>query len=257
MGILGGMLRLSHSSLALACTLSLPLALLAGCQSEPVTASPAGAQAAQEAGVFLPDDIHSLSRPNEVRVTHVDLDLQLDFESQRLIGEARLELRRFDREAPLLLDTQALRISAVLGEDGRLREYDLGPSQGRLGQALRIQLEPSDEAVYVRYSTTSEGEALQWLAPEQTAGGEQPFLFTQGQAILTRSWIPLQDSPGVRVTYSARINCPAGLTPVMSANGLGPITAGVPEGRSMHAFCARPADPQLPDRAGGGGSGEG
>jgi aminopeptidase N len=58
---------------------------------------------------------------------------------------------------------------------------------------------------------------MQWLAPEQTDGGKQPFLFTQGQAILTRSWIPLQDSPSVRVTWQARIKAPAGLVPLMSA----------------------------------------
>lgn len=227
------MLRLSNPP----CALVLSMALMAtGCVSEQVSTSPAGALAAQEAGAYLPEDIHSLARPNEVRVTHVDLDLKLDFDAKRLAGEARLELRRFDREAPLVLDTQALRISAVLGEDGGLREYELGPSQGRLGQALQIQLEPADEAVYVRYSTTPEGEALQWLAPEQTAGGEQPFLFTQGQAILTRSWIPLQDSPGVRVSYSARIDCPAELTPVMSAESRGQSTAGVSEGRSLHSF---------------------
>ena len=59
------------------------------------------------------------------------------------------------------------------------------------------------------------------LAPEQTAGGKQPFLFTQGQAILTRSWIPLQDSPGVRVSWKARIRAPQHLRPLMSATERG------------------------------------
>src|SRR5690606_34949234 len=70
---------------------------------------------------------------------------------------------------------------------------------------------------------------VQWLAPEQTDGGRQPFLFTQGQAILTRSWIPLQDSPGVRQTYAATIRTPGSpeLVAVMSADRREVVEPGV------------------------------
>ena len=195
---------------------SLALATVS-CNSNPAAGSAVGNAAAREAGSWLPHDEHSLSRPNEVRVTHVDLDLVVDFEAKQLTGEARLELVRFDPEAALVLDTQALKILSVLGEDGRLREFTLGAEQGRLGRPLSIDLQPGDETVRVRYTTSAEGEAVQWLGPEQTAGRVHPFLFTQGQAILTRSWIPLQDTPGARVTYSARIDVPVALTAVMSA----------------------------------------
>ncbi len=44
-----------------------------------------------------------------------------------------------------------------------------------------------------------------------------PFLFTQSEAILARTWIPLQDSPGLKFTYEARIHTPEGYMALMSA----------------------------------------
>ncbi|MBK7644570.1 MAG: M1 family metallopeptidase [Planctomycetes bacterium] len=166
-------------------------------------------------------DIHSHAQPARVRVTHASLDLTLDFEAQRADGSVRLDLERSDLSAPLVLDSQALQIGRVEGADGTPREHQLGALDPQLGSALTITLLPGDRSVRVHYRTTKDTQALQWLAPEQTHDKRKPYLFTQGQAILTRTWIPLQDSPGVRITYDAVIRCPAGLTPVMSAEQLG------------------------------------
>ena len=165
----------------------------------------------------LPLDHHSFSQPNRVRMTHVDLDLDLDFARSVARGTVRLELERLDPTAPLVVDTQDLEIANVTGSDGTRRNHRLGKEAPGFGRALEIDLAPGDDAVTIAYETTPGAEALQWLAPEQTAGGEHPFLFTQGQSILTRTWIPLQDSPGVRVSYEARITAPEPLVAVMSA----------------------------------------
>lgn len=168
-----------------------------------------------------PMDPHSHARPDRVRVTHASLDLELDFAARQARGSVRLELERRDRSAPLLLDAQALVIDSVQGGDGQPRRFELGAEDPLIGSALAIELTPADREVTVRYRTSDATQALQWLDPEQTHDKRRPFLFTQGQSILTRSWIPLQDSPGVRITYEARVRCPEGLTPVMSAEQLG------------------------------------
>jgi leukotriene-A4 hydrolase len=162
-------------------------------------------------------DEHSFAEPERVRVTHMKLDLELDFEARQVRGRVILELERPDPTAPLVLDTQALEIQSVEGWNTGPREWDLAPPVGRLGRKLTVQLEEGDKEIRVIYRTTSAGEALQFLEPEMT-GGEHPYLFTQGQAILTRSWIPCQDSPGVRVTYDANIIAPKPLTVLMSAD---------------------------------------
>jgi aminopeptidase N len=162
-----------------------------------------------------------------VRVTHVSLDLALDMARREAAGSVTLALERFDGGAPLVLDAQGLAIESVFGADNRARKFVLGEEAPIIGAPLTIELAPDDHSVTVHYRTTARSDALQWLAPEQTTDGKAPFLFTQGQAILTRTWIPLQDSPGIRITYDARIRAPIGLTVVMSAQDIGSDTAGV------------------------------
>ena len=153
-------------------------------------------------------DPHSASTPWLVRVSHLDLDLDLDFEHQRLHGSAVYRLQRTDPQAPLILDTAALDQLAVYGLDGRVRPFKLGPKRDRLGKALIIELEPADQALRIIWSTRPEGEALQWLGKNQTASRAQPFMYSQGQAVLTRSWLPIQDTPSNRVTWSAKVRAP-------------------------------------------------
>jgi aminopeptidase N len=188
----------------------LPLVLLTACRVLPEPANRA-----------VVDDVHSFSEPNRVRVTHASLDLTLDFAKQEARGSVELAVKRIDPSAPLVLDTNGLIVESVTGQNGTPLEWTLGSEVERFGRPLTIRLRSVSERVRIRYRTTGASEAMQWLGPEQTAGGQQPFLFTQGQAILTRSWIPLQDTPGVRITYDARIRCPQGLTAVMSAERLG------------------------------------
>ncbi len=156
----------------------------------------------------FPTDPHSHSQPNSVRVTHLALDLRLDFDQKQVRGVVDLYLDRVDPDASLVLDSAGLIIEEVTGPGGSRRSFEIGQPDPILGTPVTVELLPGDGQVRVHYHTDPAAAALQWLEPAQTSGGIHPFLYTQGQAILTRSWIPLQDSPGVRVTYQARIEAP-------------------------------------------------
>ncbi len=93
------------------------------------------------------------------------------------------------------------------------------------GSALHIAMPAGADRVRVTYATSPSARGLQWLAPSQTAGKKQPFLFSQAQAIQARSFIPLQDTPGVRMTYDATIRTPKDLVAVMAAE-MEPATVG-------------------------------
>ena len=167
-------------------------------------------------------DIHSNGNPQQIAVRHADLDLAVSFDTRKLSGTALLWLDLVDRNAnKLVLDTRDLDIAAAeTSPDGSKftpAHFELGNVDKILGRALTIDVPAATRFVRVRYSTNPEASGLQWLTPAQTAGKAKPFLFSQNQPIAARSWIPLQDSPAVRITYSAKITAPAGLTAVMSA----------------------------------------
>ena len=196
-------------------------------------------------------DIHSWSNPAEVRVRHVNLDLEVVFEQQTIRGTAILTIQHVSQDAKhLVLDSRALQIDETeVSPDGmkyREARFKIGKKDAILGAPLTIDIAPDTKFVRIRYSTDPTATALQWLTPEQTAGGMHPFLYTQSQAIHARSWIPLQDSPGVRVTYEAHIRVPDGLKAVMGATNC-PDTADC---RFVHG----PSGSVLSDRAGGGRS---
>ena len=163
-------------------------------------------------------DYHSLSNPGEMKVTHLDLDLTADFDAKRLKGSVTLTFDKLAADASeLVLDTRDLDIQSV-SANGESLAFTLDEADPELGAALRIQVPEGINQVTVSYQTSPQASGVQWLTPAQTAGKQHPFLFTQAQAVHARSFIPLQDSPQVRVTYTAKIKTPEELLAVMSAS---------------------------------------
>ncbi|MEM6454836.1 MAG: M1 family metallopeptidase [Acidobacteriota bacterium] len=174
-------------------------------------------------------DPHSAARPDQIAIRHLTLDLTADFDAQVLRGRASLTLDRRDPSADVLhLDTRDLDIVRVRLDDASDdAPYTLDPPDPRLGRALHVPVGPDVEIVHVDYATRPEAAALQWLTPAQ-ADSEAPFLFSQSQAILARTWVPCQDTPAVRMTYDATVRVPPGLLAVMSAeNPVAPTADGV------------------------------
>jgi aminopeptidase N len=170
-------------------------------------------------------DPHTLGNPHRIRVQRLELDLSVDFDRKRLQGTACLDFQRMAGcagDTPLVLDTRDLAVERVEAAppagDWAVARFALGPDDPVLGTPLTITVPEDATRVRITYHTGPGARALQWLAPAQTAGGKKPFLFTQSSAARARSWIPLQDSPSVRMTYAATVRVPEGFTAVMAAD---------------------------------------
>jgi len=163
-------------------------------------------------------DPHSQSEPARIVVTHLALELTVDFAARTLAGTARLDLEKRDPSATaVVLDTEDLLIDSVVDCATKAKlGHVLAPERPVLGRALTIEIGASG-CVEIAYRTAPAARALLWVEPSGTLGKQHPMLFTQSQAILARTWIPLQDSPGVRFTYDATIHVPKGQWALMSA----------------------------------------
>ena len=162
---------------------------------------------------------HSYSNINEIKTTHLHLDIEVDFESNLIYGVARHSMLNKGSDTAIF-DIKNIEIQKItLGEIGNEQEtnYLIGKRDDLLGQPLFVDIKKSTKKVNIYYKTTKESDALDWLPKELTAGKEHPFMYTQGEAILTRSWIPLQDVPSNRITYSANVKVPNELMALMSA----------------------------------------
>jgi aminopeptidase N len=187
------------------------------------------AEKAPEADPYDPArDYFTFANTGEFVTEHLALDLRVDFDAEQLTGSVTHTMQRVDPTATeIVFDTRDLAVSGaqVLLADGEAvaAQYRFGESDAIMGTPLII-IVPSAAAsaqefgLKIDYATSPASTALQWLPAKLTAGGKHPLMFSQSQAIHARSWIPLQDTPAVRITYEATIRTPSELLAVMSAN---------------------------------------
>jgi len=191
-------------------------------------------------------DYFTFANTDQFVTENIALDLTVDFEAEQLGGSATLTMRRLDTDAvDVILDTRDLSIN---GAQLVLAEGETHPVDFRLGDTDEIKGTPlflrlpdaaasaTKIALRILYTTSPDSTALQWLPPNLTAGGKHPLMFSQSQAIHARSWVPLQDTPAVRITYEATVRTQPELLAVMSANN-DPLT---PRGGEYHFKMPQP-----------------
>lgn len=224
---------------------------LGGCATMGSPGSDSAAPAATAtAAVDYVRDVHSYARPEIARVRHVALDLTTDFAAKTLTGTATLDIDGAAGATEIVLDIRDLDIRGVTDASGGALQHQAGANDPIMGQPLTIRFPAlaagETRRIVVSYATRPNAAALQWLTPAQTAGGQQPYLFSQGQAILTRTWVPTQDSPGIRQTWDARIVAPSQLKAVMSAEMLTPEGEAAGAGQTAWRFrMTNPVPPYL------------
>jgi len=176
-------------------------------------------------------DPSSQSNYPVAHVTHCEFDLRVDFGVKSVHGTATLEATVGPDSAAetLVLDTRDLVIESCT-VDGVSTTFQLqAEPHPVMGASLTIflpgpKLPGQKFSAAIKYATTPESSGLQWLRPEQTAGGKHPYLFSQFQAIHARSFFPCQDCPSAKMTYAARVATPAPLVALMSAVPVGDPT---------------------------------
>jgi Aminopeptidase N len=207
--------------------LSLAAVIATGCSREaPTEAAAPAAKPAPAAAVKPADRSHdesSYAEPSKVVIKDLALDLKLDFDSKQIGGTATYTLDWKDKGAKqLVLDTRELTIEKVQGDDGKGNlaplQYALAPVDKIYGSKLTIEAPTQPQKVTIAYHTAPTASGLQWLEPSMTEGKKLPFMFSQSQAIHARSWVPLQDTPSVRFTYSAHVTSRPDVMVLMSAD---------------------------------------
>jgi leukotriene-A4 hydrolase len=158
----------------------------------------------------LAKDPHSFSHPNDVRVKHLSWNANVDFKTKTIQASATYDIEHLSDTNRIVFDIKGLKIQKVL-IDGKPTIFEIGEEREFLGAPLSIEIDSTTKQVTINYSTPEGAEALLWV------DGEKPFLFTQSQAILARTWLPCQDSPGLRITYDAKVTVPDDLMALMSA----------------------------------------
>lgn len=167
--------------------------------------------------IYDSTDTHTYAQKQDAYVTHLFWDAEIDLENHIITATATWDFENVSDTDTIIFDMVDLKIKDVKLDNGESTGFKIGKSVPHMGAPLYVAITPETKSVSISYESDPSAGAVLWLSPEQTYGKKHPFMFTQSEAILARSWIPCQDSPGIKFTYNAKVTVPKDLLAVMSA----------------------------------------
>jgi leukotriene-A4 hydrolase len=157
-------------------------------------------------------DPHSFYEPSQPKTTKLTWDItRLDTETKQVHATATWE---FDASGETYFDTRTIIILDIKDSSGNSIPFELGDPEKVRGQRLSFVV-PSDQKVVISYHTASTASGLQWM--DAALAGGQPLIYTQGEAINARSYIPCQDTPSVKFTATYSVSVPSVVRGLMAA----------------------------------------
>ena len=156
-------------------------------------------------------DISTFSNYEIIKQTNLEINFNVDFKNKIIEGLVKIYFTALKDGEVIILDSNSLNIISIIDSDtGDELEYiiDKQYEVDGVGVPLKIYKEYNKDeqfAILIKYTTTKEGMSIDWLEPEQTAGKNYPFMYSQGETILNRALFPNQDTPSVKTPVSVSI----------------------------------------------------
>ena len=183
------------------------------------------------------DPVHfPVERPLDI--THIKLNMRVDLKSKTVISRAKLDgvaLRRLGTIRLDAVDFEVKKVSVQMGDaspadcdyenDGRHLSIDL-PRPLQVGEHVSVTVE---------YKLTDPVNGLHFFAPSEEEPDAPLLVWSQGQSITNRYWVPCYDPPNENQTTEIWVrpfpNVEEGRWQVSIAGGSEPVWA--PNGREL------------------------
>ena len=197
-------------------------------------------------GRLSKNDPHSFAQTENIRTTHIHLELEVDFREYKGYNETfdlkghvilsmvnlnlnsstvRIDVNKdllingvYEEDTKELLDFQYVNNYIVEMGDNDNKEW-IESRKSKIGHYLNINLpkiKKEQFRLHIDYQIDYDS-CYMW----SYCGGIYHYygmVYTQNQPIDARTWIPCQDTPAAKVTYTAAITAPKGYKVLMAAS---------------------------------------
>ena len=157
----------------------------------------------------------------ETDLLHMALDVTPDFQRREVSGLATFRLKPIAKPmAELRFDAERLNVTSV-ESSAKLRAWQSTGS--KLILTFEKPVEPDQEfQVQVVYSAQPE-QGLYFRTPEMGYKAGETHLFSQGEAIEARHWMPCFDSPNEKFTSEVTCRVPEGMTVISNGRKISEV----------------------------------